>query len=99
MKLSRRNFLKTSGLAAGGLFLPPLPPIEAPREVLMLGRAVLGLYIYERPNFKSKTLNFLGADTVFNIYGEAEAEDPNAINKRWWRVRRGFVHAHPSCAT
>lgn len=95
MPLSRRDFLVTLGLASGGLFLPPLPPAEAPREVLALGRAVLGLYIYERPNFKSKTLNFLGADTVFNIYGEAEAEDPNAINKRWWRVRRGFVHSAP----
>ncbi len=59
-----------------------------------LGRAVRGLYIYARPSFQSEQLNFLPADTVFNIYGSAEAED-DAPNKVWWRVRRGFVHSAP----
>jgi hypothetical protein len=94
MKLSRREFLKTTGLAAGGLFLPPLPPQEAPREMLALGRAVSGLYIYERPTFNSRQLNFLGGDTVFQITGEA-VDEGQARNKRWWRVRRGFVHSAP----
>jgi hypothetical protein len=92
MKLSRRDFLRASGLAAGGLLLPPPPPDEAPRRVDQLGRAVRGLYIYERPSFASRQLNFVGADSVFNIYGLAESED-DLPNRVWLRVRRGYVHS------
>jgi hypothetical protein len=92
MRLSRRQFLNYTSLAAAGLLLPPPPPDEAPRRVEQLGRAVRGLYIYERPSFKSRQLNFLAADTVFNIFGTAVDED-EAPNKVWWRVRRGFVHS------
>lgn len=74
--------------------LPPVPPDEAPRRVEQLGRAVRGLYIYARPSFESEQLNFLGADSVFNIYGSALDED-DAPNKVWWRVRRGYVHSAP----
>jgi hypothetical protein len=95
MQRSRRDFLKLSGLAAGGLLLPPPPPDEAPRQVEQLGRAVRGLYIYERPSFNSRQLNFLAADTVFSITGTAPGED-DSPNKVWWRVRRGFVHSAPT---
>jgi lipoprotein-anchoring transpeptidase ErfK/SrfK len=94
MNTSRRSFLKWSSLLAGGLLLPPLPPDEAPRQVEQLGRAVRGLYVYERPSFQSRQLNFLSADTVFNIFGSAPAEE-DLPNKTWWRVRRGFVHSPP----
>jgi hypothetical protein len=94
MQLSRRDFLKASGLAAGALLLPQPPPAEAPRRVEQLGRAVRGLYIYERPSFNSRQLNFLGADSVFNIYGPAESED-DLRNRVWFRVRRGYLHSGP----
>lgn len=87
--------MKLSGLATGGLFLPPGPPEEAPRAVEQLGRVVRGLYIYERPSVNSRQLNFLAADTVFNIFGTVESEDQTP-NRVWYRVRRGYVHSAPT---
>lgn len=74
--------------------LPPVPPDEAPRQVEQLGRAVRGLYVHARPSFQSEQLNFLGADSVFNLYGAAEDEG-GAPHRVWWRVRRGFVPSAP----
>lgn len=53
-----------------------------------------GQYIYERPSFESRQLNFLAGDTVFNIYGAAVSED-DTPNKVWFRVRRGYLHSAP----
>lgn len=84
-RLTRRNFLKSTGLAAGGLFLPPPPPDGLVRTPVGLGRAVRGLYIYSKPSFDSDHLNFLAADSVFDLYGVVESPD-DLLNKRWHRV-------------
>ncbi len=92
MSLSRRQFLELSGLALGAAWLPPLPPIEAPRRTQSLGRTTRAVYIYEQPSFRSRSLNLLAADTVINLYDTVEAEDyPH--NPFWHQVRRGYVHA------
>lgn len=94
MQNSRRNFLKWGGLLASGALLPPPPPEEGPRQPTGLARAVRGLYIYEKPSFQSRQLNFLAGDSVVSLFGQAESTD-DTPNKIWYRVRRGFIHSAP----
>lgn len=92
MKFSRRAFLKLSGLSVTAALLPPAPPDEAPRAVEQLGRAIKGLYIYERPSLTAKTVALLSAETVFNIFASVLSDDEH-YNRTWYQTRRGFVYS------
>jgi hypothetical protein len=97
LNISRRDFLKLSGLALGGAFLPPTPPEEAPRQVQSLGRAVRAVSIYDRPSLKAASRFFLAADTVFNVYGTVLSDDDH-YNRVWYETNGGYVysgHAQP----
>ena len=92
MSLSRRNFLKVSSLTLGAALLPPVPPDEAPRPVELLGRAIKGVYAYDRPSFNAKPGILLTAETVFNIYAAVQSDDQH-YNRTWYRVQQGYVHS------
>ncbi len=92
MILSRREFLKLSGLAFGAALLPPPPPEEAPRQAQFLGRTIYSNYIYDRPSFNARQLGLIQAESVFNIYATAKSEDQH-YNQTWYQVQRGFVHS------
>jgi len=90
--ISRRNFLKLSGLLASTAFLPPVPPDEAPRAVNLLGRAIKGVSIFDRPSFKAQALSLLTSETVFNIYDTVLSAD-EGYNRTWYQVQQGYVHS------
>jgi len=100
MKLSRREFLKLSGLSLASVLRPPqdrrrLPPAlpeEAPRSSGLMGRAIKGFYIYERPSLTAKTIALLTAETVFSIYATVLSDDEH-YNRTWYQMRRGFVYS------
>jgi hypothetical protein len=92
-RLSRRDFLKTTGLMAGGRYPPPAPPEGGVRRRTSLGRAMRGLNIHAEPSFESERLNFLPGDSILNLYGTVPGTDASLNNPNWHRVRRGFVHA------
>ena len=93
MILSRRDFLKLSGLALGGALLPPPPLLdEAPRRAEFLGRNIYSLYIYDRPSFNARQLGLIQAESVFNIYATVTSED-DYYNRTWYQVQRGYVHS------
>ena len=97
MNVSRRDFLKLSGLALGGALLPPTPPEEAPRQVQSLGRAVRAISIYNRPSLNAASRFIMAADTVFNVYSTVLSNDDH-YNRVWYETNGGYVysgHAQP----
>jgi L,D-transpeptidase-like protein len=92
MKLSRREFLKLSGLSLASAFLPPALPEEAPQPDGLMGRAIKGQYIYERPSLTAKTVALIPAETVFSIYDTVLSDDEH-YNRTWYQMRRGFVYS------
>ena len=100
MKLSRREFLKLSGLSLASALrpaqdrrrLPPALPEEAPRSSGLMGRVIKGFYIYERPSLAAKTVALLAAETVFPIYATVLSDDEH-YNRTWYQMRRGFVYS------
>jgi len=92
MSLSRRHFLKASGLAMAAALLPPTPPDEAPRPVTMLGRAIRGVSVYDRPSLNARPGILLTAETVFNIYAVVESDDEH-YNRTWYQVQQGYVYS------
>lgn len=90
--ISRRDFLKISGLALAGVYLPPPPPEEAPRQIRSLGRATKTIYVYAQPSPSAKPVHLVEADTVLNLYGSVESADEH-YNRVWHAVQRGYVYA------
>jgi lipoprotein-anchoring transpeptidase ErfK/SrfK len=92
MFLSRREFLKLSGLAVGAALLPPLPPDEAPRRPRLLGRTIYFNQIFDKPNFNARQVGVIPSETVFSIYNTVTSTD-NYYNRTWYEVQRGYVHS------
>jgi len=92
MQLSRRDFIKLSGLSFAAALLPPTPPDEAPRQVEGLGRAIKALYVYDRPSTQARPITLLLSETIFNIYGTLLGEDEN-YNRTWYQVQQGYVYS------
>ncbi|MGH2520926.1 MAG: hypothetical protein ACRDH2_00350, partial [Anaerolineales bacterium] len=92
MRVSRRAFLKASGLAFSAALLPPTPPDEAPRPIFDLGRTTRTINVYDRPSFQADVVVLVGADTVFKIYSTVLSQEAS-YNPAWYQVRRGYVYS------
>jgi hypothetical protein len=94
--LTRRDFLKLSGLSLAGLALPPLPgqlsaPLESPT---LRGRVTIDfINIYKEPNLRAERIGRLKRDTLIHIFEEIFPEDAPQHNPRWYRLKRGFVYS------
>jgi hypothetical protein len=71
---------------------PPPPPDEAPRRAALLGRAINGTYVYDRPSLKGKPLRLRPAEAVFDIYETVQSDDAH-YNRTWYRVAGGFMYS------
>lgn len=95
--LSRRDFLKLSGLGLLGLAFPgrPLPffldPAAGPAASATLqGRIATGmLWSYDAPSPKGKRVKMYWRDLVVNIVGTAIDEDTTAYNRIWYQLQDG----------
>src|SRR5437868_1825214 len=92
MILSRREFLKLSGLVAGAAVLPRAPLSEARMRPLLLGRTIHLNNIYDQPSLKAKRIGVIPADSVFGIYETVQSSD-SYYNKTWYQSDKGFVHS------
>lgn len=92
--ISRRDFLKLSGLALGGLTLPPVPLLERLAPEIRLGRVTWSTAVTRRPSraAEAEAVAFLPRDTVIRIHRETLSDD-DWFNRVWYETDRGFVYS------
>lgn len=92
--LSRRDFLKLSGMVMGSLALPVNLSWDQPQPD-MYGRVTIDeIDVYNQP--RSDTYLIVGKryrDQLVTIYYALEAPDGPAYNPVWYRVWGGYVHS------
>jgi hypothetical protein len=100
--LSRRDFLKLSGLGLLGLLFPghPLsfffdpstnsgqsPALGPTVSATLQGRIAMGmLWSYDTPSPKGKRVKMYWRDLIVNIVGTAIDEDTTAYNRIWYQL-------------
>jgi lipoprotein-anchoring transpeptidase ErfK/SrfK len=87
--LSRRDFLKLAGCGLAGLFLPPLPRLEAPPDLLtdQQGRVVEKLIsVYDVPSTDGTLVKQYWRDLVLPITALTISDDEEAYNRVWYRI-------------
>jgi hypothetical protein len=96
-RLTRRSFLKVSGVAALGygvrdfskLNLGKMPGIPSFR----MGRAVYSLRYYAEPTTKSEELGFYVRDAVVNVLEVRGGESESGSNHTWLRTEKGWLYS------
>jgi lipoprotein-anchoring transpeptidase ErfK/SrfK len=100
--ISRRNFLKLSGLGVGALifdpvrlgnYQPALPQFPAGDR---LGRVFSKIDVRSEPNFDAPSLNVLYDDAVVVWQQEVvtnAAPNLNVINQRWVKTPDGYIYS------
>ncbi len=106
--LSRRDFLKIGGLAAGIMLQSRLlgraPRLAQAAPSLSregfdwvadfgLGRAARSLKIYQQPSTASTQSGYYSTDSVFKVLEEKWVENGNITNPLWLRSEKGWVNA------
>jgi len=91
--LSRRDFLKLSGLGISSLaFRPNLNFNQMQNGDELLRVANASVSVYSKPDETSK-INFQRfRDEVVNIYYEVESDKAPKYNPFWYRVWGGYIH-------
>lgn len=95
-RLSRRDFLKRSLLAAGSLaFRPVMGSFSANflegKDIARV--ATRSVSVYSEPYDKSKILFQRYRDELVNIYYEVISEQGPDYNPLWYRVWGGYIHS------
>ena len=94
---TRRDFLKLSGSALGGLFLSTLglPSVKAAESRPMLGRVAYNkVYIYDIPDRTGKRLGYHHLDEVLDIGDKVTGLDETAYNRVWYHLKdEGYVYS------
>jgi len=90
--ISRRDFLKLSALALGGLaFTPFLPEITEFEDVSLVRVATKSVSVYRGPTDQSLIVGTWNRDDLVNVYEEVTADEPK-YNPVWYRVWGGYMH-------
>ncbi len=93
--LTRRDFLKLSGLGLASLMAPPLifDPID-PFETQQGRVTIRTVWVHETPSTQSTKVKLLQRDAVFNLTNTAISDDTDSHNRIWYRVNEdGYVYS------
>ena len=91
-KLSRRDFLKLTGTALGGLaFSPYLPPVTEFEDSALVRVSTTAISVHSMPNDESRIVRQVYRDEILPVYEEVNSGSPG-YNPIWYRVWGGFVH-------
>jgi lipoprotein-anchoring transpeptidase ErfK/SrfK len=102
--LSRRDFLKLSGLGLAGLLAPPLNFDFDDPFATQQGRVTTRtVWVYKLPSKEAEKVRFYQRDTVLGINNTAISDDLEAHNRIWYQVgtedyTEGYVYSgdiHP----
>ncbi len=92
-EISRRDFLKLSGLALGTLAVSPAFSFLSRFEDAMLVRvATTSVSVYKEPTDKSPIVMTCYRDELVPVYEEVQGPDGPAHNPIWYRVWGGYMH-------
>jgi len=94
-RLSRRDFLKLSGLALGSVATDWFPEGEGFREdVLGVGRvAIKEINIHRKTSYDSEEVGKLSRDQLFPIFEMITVPEDLPYSPLWYRVTGGYVHS------
>src|SRR5690606_23024475 len=91
-KFSRRDFLKLSGLALGGLaFSPFLPGLTDFDDSFVVRIATADMPVRKEPTDESRIELTWYRDELVHVYGQVTAEEPSH-NPVWYKVWGGYLH-------
>jgi hypothetical protein len=91
-QLSRRDFLKLSGLALGGLaFSPFLPEAGGFADGDLVRVATTSVSVHVQPNDEYRIVTTWPRDSILHVYDTVTAETPD-YNPIWYRVWGGYMH-------
>lgn len=91
--LSRREFLKFSGLSLGGFAFRPPGPRAGPTR-MGVGRVTVDwIGLYTEPSFQSTQLDRLTRDNLISLVDRVSADNAPQHNPIWYRVLEGYVHS------
>lgn len=91
-KISRRDFLKLSRAALGGMALvPALPALDEFQDGPLVRVATTQVSVYSKPTDESTIVGQVFRDQVLNVYDEVDSGTPG-YNPIWYRVWGGYVH-------
>lgn len=94
VKLTRRDFLKLSGLTLGALACRPLPK-EDQVQLTPLKKVRVAIRqdeIRAAPSLEARIVGLRLRDEIVSVYDEFISEHGPAHNPRWYRVIGGYMH-------
>jgi hypothetical protein len=93
-KISRRDFLKISGLALGSLAFGPVFPRPSEQDYGEIARVTITeIDLYAKPRDDSEIVGKRYRDQIVHIYEEVESPEGPAHNPIWYRVWGGYLHS------
>lgn len=94
-KISRRDFLKLSGLGLAGLLTPPLNFRVDDSFTALQGRVTTRtVWMYDHPSVEATPLKICQRDLLLNITNTAISDDPATHNRVWYEIDgQGFVYS------
>lgn len=91
-RLSRRDFLKLSSLALGGVAFSPFSPGRFDFDDSSVARVTTkSVSVYSEPDDESRIVGTWYRDELVHVYDEVVAERPE-YNPVWYRVWGGYMH-------
>ncbi len=93
--LSRRDFLKLSGVGLAGLLAPPLNFLVDDPFINQQGRVTTRMiWMYDRPSYDAAQVKICQRDTLVNITNTAISDDESTHNRVWYEVgREGYLYS------
>ena len=92
--ISRREFLKMSGLGLGAVaFAPFMDPLLGMEGGEVIRVATHSISVYSQPDDKSTILYQRHRDDLVNVYDEIVSPQGPGYNPIWFKVWRGYMHS------